>query len=294
MIGAATVGRPISAQTTRRVGPAYEDDVVGFYTSDAAAAERSAALTGGATAYTAGAWVELVASTGKDAHGFTAFPNVAININSTDTSCIVEYALGTAGAEVHFGYQDWGHNGLAGSSLSGQPVIGWLPKGSRISARIVSAAQTSETITIEADQLMLGLEDLVTPATKTDTIGLNLATAAGVSLSAPAASNTWSAWTEITASTARAYRALIVQSGQGASAAASVGQDVKFQVGFGASGAEQVLLSCPVVANSSSRHFRSTRNMVFGRTIPAGTRLVARMTQNSTAIPMAVWFVGVP
>jgi hypothetical protein len=294
VIGPQVLGRPIAARDTLRVGPTFEDDVTGFYTGDANAAERSAALTGGTASYTAGAWVELTPSTGKDAHGFTAFPNVAINTNATDTSCIVEYALGAAGNEVSFGFQDWGHNGLSGTFFSGHPVIGWLPKGSRISARIVSAAQASETITIEADQLILGLEDLVTPATKTDTIGLNLATAAGVSLTTPSAANTWSAWTEITAATARAYRALIVQSGQGASAAASAGQDTKFQVGFGASGAEQVLLSCPIVVNSSSRHFRTSRNMLFGRTIPAGTRLVARYTSNSTAVPFAVSFVGVP
>jgi hypothetical protein len=169
-----------------------------------------------------------------------------------------------------------------------------VPKGSRVSARIVSAAQTSETLAVEFDQLILGLEDLVTPATRTDTIGLNLSTAAGVSLSTPGASATWGAWTEVTAATARAYRALVVQSGQGASAGASAAADTKFQIGFGASGAERVLLSCSVNVSSSSRHNRVSRNMVLGQTIPAGTRLVARYTAASTAVPMAVWLVGVP
>lgn len=293
MIGAATLGRPIAATSTLRPGPTYEDDVTGFYVSDASAGEVGASLTGGATAYTAGAWVELTAATGKDAHGFTALATAPINIASTDTSCIVEFATGASGSEVSFGYLDIGHTGTSGSSGSGQPMIGWLPKGTRISARIVSAAQASETVTMIARQLVLGLGDLVRPATKTTTIGLNLATAAGVSLSTPGAINTWGAWTEVTASTAQAFAALVVQTGQGASAGASAAADVKAQLGIGASGAERVLLSVPITVSSSSRHYRVSTNIHFGN-VPRGSRLVARYTTASTAVPLAMWLTGVP
>lgn len=113
-------------------------------------------------------------------------------------------------------------------------------------------------------------------------IGADTAVSGGTELTNPVSTNTKSDWTQISASTAAAANALIVEV-IGFSAAG----DVLLDIGTGAGGAESVLVE--------NLHFRSDNGLTkafyfyLPVSIAAGTRVAARY--QATATTVDVWFI---
>lgn len=232
------------------------------------------AVVGAGTAHTKGSWTTIIASTASDV-SLVALRTLVTNTSATDSSALLDIAIGGSGSEVVIVENlAVGYNSNAARMVY-LPLN--IPAGTRIAAR-VQGAQTSKSISIGMQTF--GGETLIGGQSRPggiDTYGANTATSRGVTLTAGGA-NSMGSWFEITSSTPRAVRNLIVLL-QGAGVTAMNSRNHLVDIGIGGSGSETVIVpNVYVVTNSAEAIDVIAPIQVpnLNLDIPAGTRIAAR------------------
>jgi hypothetical protein len=231
----------------------------------------SATITASATPGTKGTATELIASTAHDANW------IAVGLTGAASSSVglLDILIGAATEQVivpDLFYVARGSTASAGSYLV--PIF--IPKGSRISARVQSATVSGSivvTIHLIGGSLIGGGQ----AAPAVSGYGAT-ASSLGTNIDPGGTANTWSAWTEITAATERDHRWLILSGRYGD--ANGLATSWRVQVGIGAA-TEQVLV--PDIAFSMDATSDLVYNAVhsFPIFIPKGSRLSARVRSSS-------------
>ena len=245
-----------------------------------------ATLTANATPNTKGSWTQLVASSSGNV-SLICFSLTTINLAATNTATLVDIGTGASGSETTIiADVAVGASGSAGqgvNNLFGVPFK--IPAGTRISARIQSVVGSK---TASASAFIMDLGNYDTAPTSVDVIGADTANSKGISFSGASGS-----WTEAIASTSRNYRAVCcVLSSHNSDIA---GITISWDVGIGASGSEVAFGSGRASTNTTETISNATPyNYLFGRKIPAGSRLAVR--HNIAANPDRYGFtlIGIP
>jgi hypothetical protein len=245
-----------------------------------------ATLTADTTAHTKGSWTEVIASTSADT-SLLVINLTAVAIGNTNTATILEIGTGAAGSETVLipdlaigGAHAAGNGGIAAAI----PIK--IPSGTRIAARIQSVVTGGKTAVISL--FLVGDADYATAPTSVDTIGIDTANSKGLSMSGSSGT-----WVEAIASTPQAYRAIALLP----SAHATGLQNLTFQfdVGVGSAGNEiafgsvRTLYGAVVTVNT-----RSPNNSLFGRNIPASSRLAVRHDIGTNPDRYGVTLIGIP
>ena len=247
----------------------------------------SITVTANLLANTKGSWAELVpSSSGNTSFIFIAANSVAIS--GTNTATLLDIGTGASGSETTIigdvAVGAAGSTGQGNSMAFGTPFK--IPSGTRISARIQSVVAGGKTASISAYLMDLGNYD--TAPTSVDVIGADTANSKGISFSGASGS-----WTEAVASTSRSYRAVCCVLSSHNSDIASI--TLNWDVGIGASGSEVAFGGGRASVSASEVISNATPyNYLFGRKIPAGSRLAVR--HNIAANPDRYGFtlIGIP
>jgi hypothetical protein len=243
-------------------------------------------VTANATPNTKGSWNQFVASSSSN----TSFIFISVaNVGSTatNTASLLDIGIGASGSEtVIIGDVAVGASssfGAGNSNIFGVPFK--IASGTRISARMQSVV-ASKTATVSVFLMDLGNYD--TAPTSVDVIVADTANSKGISFSGASGS-----WTEAIASTSRSYRAVCcILSSHNSDIA---GITINWDVGIGASGSEVAFGSGRAAVGSNELLSNATPyNYLFGRKIPAGSRLAVR--HNIAANPSYYGFtlIGIP
>jgi hypothetical protein len=245
----------------------------------------SASPTGSATINTKGSWSQIISSSS----GNTSFIFISLNNvgnAATNTATLLDIGTGASGSETAIiGDVAIGASGSSGGITNTFGVPFKIPSGTRVSARIQSVV-ASKTSTISAFVMDLGGYD--TAPTSVDVIGADTANSKGISFSGASGS-----WTEAIASTSRNYRAVCCVLSSHNSDIATL--TISWDVGIGASGSEVVFGNGRTSTSSAELLSNATPyNYLFGRKIPAGSRLAVR--HNIAANPDRYGFtlIGIP
>jgi hypothetical protein len=256
------------------------------YTLVNASAEVS--ITANSSAHTKGSYAELIASTSANA-GLLVLMAQDISTAATNTATLIDIATGASGSETVI-ISDIAIGGAlttAGPTGIAVAVPFKIPSGTRLAARIQSVVTGGKTATAQAFLLTAG-NDYDTAPTSVDVIGGNTANSEGISFSG--ASGTW---VQAIASTSRAYRAVAFVPSTHNNSIASI--NPQFDIGVGASGSEQTFGVS--IANYNSNEFvQSTPPFLslFGRNIPAGSRLAVRHNIASNPDRYGFTLIGIP
>jgi hypothetical protein len=246
----------------------------------------SVIVTANATPNTKGNWTQLVASSSSNT-SFICFSVASVAQSPVNTATLLDIGTGASGSEtVIIGDVAVGAAGSAGQGVNNVCGVPFkIASGTRISARIQSVV-VSKTASISAFLMDLGNYD--TAPTSVDVIGADTANSKGISFSGASGS-----WNEAIASTSRAYRAVsCILSAHNSDLA---GITITWDVGIGASGSEIAFGNGRASTNTSEVLSAATPyNYLFGRKIPAGSRLAVR--HNIAANPDRYGFtlIGIP
>jgi hypothetical protein len=246
-------------------------------------------VTADTAAHTKGAWAQLIASTSANA-SFIFVQVSGIGISNTDTASLIDLATGASGSEtaiasnIAVGSASTGMGVGVGGSLVAFPYK--IPSGTRIAARLQSVVTGSKTATVNAYAINFG--DYATAPTSVDVIGGDTATSKGIEFSG--ASGTW---VQAVASTSRAYRGVCLVTSAHNS---SLGNTRPlYEIGVGSAGNEVVFGTLNNFTDTSERlGVAAPYSILFGRNIPAGSRLAVR--HNLAANPDRYGFnlIGIP
>ena len=256
------------------------------YASPTIVSHASGTITANSSAHTKGNWTQLISSSASNSSFIFIVPN-AIATATTNTATLLDIGTGASGSEtaiisnIAVG---------AASNITGSipPAFGiplQIASGTRISARIQSVVIGGKTANIAVSLMDLG--NYNTAPTSVDVIGADTATSKGISFSGASGS-----WNEAIASTARDYRAVCCVLSSHDSDILAFGSN--WDVGIGASGSETAFGGGRSATGSNESIATATPYNLFGRVIPAGSRLAVR--HNIAANPGKFGFVliGVP
>ena len=239
-------------------------------------------LTANSSAHTKGSWVQLIASTSADA-SLLYFSISGVAASGVNTATLLDIAVGASGSETIIA------GDIAIGSAGGVTVAFpyQLPSGTRLAARIQSVVTGGKTATIRS--VVIDAGDYATAPTGVDVIGGNTANSQGISFSG--ASGTW---VEGVASTSRAYRAVcMVISGHDAVLGGVTNQP--FALGVGAASSEISFGDLRFnFANNESGSLVAPYNTLFGRNIPAGSRLAVNHPIPSDPSFYGFTLIGIP
>jgi hypothetical protein len=254
-----------------------------YETPNSIVSSASATVTANTSAHTKGAWQEIIASTAAD----TSLIHVhvtGINQNGTNTATLLDIATGASGSETAIT-----SNIAVGAADSRGIAFAFpykLPSGTRLSARIQSVVTGGKTATVEIFAIDQG--DYATSPTSVDVIGGNTANSEGISFSG--ASGTW---VEGISSTSRAYRAVVVVASSHSAAILNTNQS--FEIGIGAASSE---VSFGTVrynfTNAEQAFIAPPQVLLFGRNIPAGSRLAVKHNFASGPSNYGFNLIGIP
>lgn len=250
-------------------------------------------VTASATPHTKGAWTQLVASTSAET-AIIALTVTDIQAGATETSVLIDVATGAAGSEVAIAE----NIAVGGAAIPSTAVARVLPgvvlplpirvsSGTRLSVRIQGAVASQACRVVHA---LLTLPGRQTLPTSVDVIGTSTANSRGTALSGASGS-----WTEVTASTARRYRALYA-------VPSVIGTDIltitaALETGVGAAGSEVVLgrqLVQFLNAEACSTFANIGMNLPFACDVAAGSRLAVRHDIAANPGRYGVCLIGVP
>jgi len=244
-------------------------------------------VTANTSAHTKGSWSELIASTSANA-SLLVLHVQDVSAASTNTATLLDLATGASGSESAIASDI----AIGGAQTTTGPVgvAVSIPlkisSGTRLSARIQSVVTGGKTASVQA--FLFDVGDFVTAPTSVDVIGGNTANSQGISFSG--ASGTW---VQATASTSQAYRAVALMPSAHSATVSTIGPQL--DLGVGASGSE-VVFGITVAAYNNSEAVQSSPPYLslFGRNIPAGSRLAVR--HNIATGPSNYGFVliGIP
>jgi len=259
----------------------FEDDAFNIVN-----ASSQVTVTANASAHTKGAWSQLISSTSADS-SFLLVLARGVAITTTNTAMLLDIGTGASGSETAI-VQNIGIGGAWSAAGVQGIVFGFpfkIPSGTRISAR-TQAVIGGDTASISVCAVDAG--DYTTAPTSVDVIGGDTTTSQGISFSGSSGT-----WVEATSSTSRAYRAVasvFSMHFDNISSFISV-----FDVGVGASGSELAFGSNRIgYVNNEQAYIAEPYSYLFGRSIPAGSRLAVK--HNISANPDRYGFnlIGIP
>jgi hypothetical protein len=246
-------------------------------------------VTANSSAHTKGAWTELIAST--TSNSACLFLRVrSVGVPSTNTATLLDIGTGDSGSETEI-ISNIAIGGAAGSAADPfgiyLQVPIQIPAGTRISARIQSIVTLGKTATIDA--AVGGSGDYAATPTSVDSIGGNTATSEGIGMSGSSGT-----WVEAIASTSRAYRGIVLIPSV-ASAARGGNANSIFTIGVGASASEVEFGNLQFRNNTSEQCFNLWPcNSVFGKSIPAGSRIAIQHDIGSAPSEIQATLIGIP
>lgn len=237
--------------------------------------------------------MEVTAATTAPAQALVVTLSAINYVNGTDTSTLLDIGTGAGGSEVVV-VPNLGVGAQYGGSVG--PSFQWvcpvsIPKGTRLAVRAQST-RTSQNIGVWITPLTTSVTRLPSPTALVD-VCANTATSYGVALTAPGATNTKSAWTELTASCPQALQAILLCPQVAADLATPGGQSL-VDIAVGAAGAEvTVVANWPLVVSSSELLFTNAPTL-WPVNIPKGARIAARYQTTNTGNGMDMQLIGVP
>jgi hypothetical protein len=239
-------------------------------------------LTANSSAHTKGSWVQLIASTSADA-SLLYFSIFGVAASGVNTATLLDIATGASGSETIIA----GDIAIGSASTVSVVFPYRLPSGTRLAARIQSVVTGGKTATIRS--VVIDAGDYATAPTSVDVIGGNTANSQGISFSG--ASGTW---VEGVASTSRAYRAVsMVISGHDAVLGGVT--NAPFALGVGAASSEISFGDLRFTfSNSEAGVLIPPYNTLFGRNIPAGSRLAVNHPISSDPSFYGFTLIGIP
>jgi hypothetical protein len=243
-------------------------------------AGASVTVTANSSAHTKGAYAELIASTSGDAT--LLILRLSAATNATDTATLIDIATGASGSETIVAAN------IAVGANSGN-VIGIplkIPSGTRLSARIQSVVTGGKTAVVLP--VLYNVGDYALAPTSVDAIGTDTATSKGVSYSGAAGT-----WVEAIASTTQAYRAVsFVPSSHDSNILSFIDT---YEIGVGSAGNEVTFGSTRVrYVNNETADLESPIVYLFGRSIPAGSRLAVKHPIAANPGRYGFTLIGIP
>lgn len=228
-----------------------------------------AAVTASATANALGSWVELTAGLSYP----TDCLDVSIFSGTFNCDILVDIGIGASGSEVVLVNSLYAVAGSAAARCSQYRLPITLPKGTRVAARsranvgsaavgVVVQATSKETFGVPGSSVV-------------DTYGATTGSSRGTAIDPGATANTYGAWTQIVAATARESRWMSIGLGSGNNYVLTVA-DHLVDIGIGASGSEVVLLPGLYFRANATSDFIYPGTFNFDVLVPAGARLAAR------------------
>jgi hypothetical protein len=245
-------------------------------------------LTANTSAHTKGSYSELIASTSANA-GLLVLMVQDVSAVSTNTATLIDVATGASGSETVII-----SNLAVGGALTTTSPVGvavsipfQIPSGTRLSARIQSVVTGGKTATAQVFLFDVG-GDYATAPTSVDVITGDTATSQGISFSGSSGT-----WVQAVASTSRAYRAVAIVPSAHNSSIITIGPQL--ELGVGAAGSEQVFgLTVASYSNSENLQPAPPYLSLFGRNIPAGSRLAVKHNIAATPDRYGFCLIGIP
>lgn len=239
---------------------------------------RGTLVASSATPDTKGAWVELESSLPEDVNSITvSIPSLVTATSGNDI--IIDVGIGGIGSEEVIAENINVTYGVS-SSYRGTFLclpIG-IPKGVRVSVRSQSsAASQSCTVAING---AVGSFTSPTQFSYSESLGVDLANTQAHEYDPGAVANTKGAWSEVVSSLTDTYAgfAILISGNQNSSA---TDQTALIDIGIGAVGNEEVLLSNLPVKVSSSE-LLGVAPCFYNITLNKGQRLVVRAQSTNT------------
>jgi hypothetical protein len=239
-------------------------------------ASSGTVITASATANAKGSWTQLVASTPFAASGI--FVRVGDEANAS-TRYLIDIGIGSTGNEIVL-IPDL-HNSVQSSfgfNIYFFPLE--IPAGVRLSARVASS-RASDTVSIV---IYLVDRAFTTQASYqiVTAYGVNAASTTGTTVDAGATLNTKGAWTQIASSTSRNIRSLSVAIGDRGDTVRAY-KSYLLDIGIGPALSEQVVIADLYFnAHGGNNCIMPGFFSALPVSIPAGTRLAARMQASTT------------
>jgi hypothetical protein len=267
----------------------FEDDA--RRTVSPAAGASAVNVTANTAAHTKGAWAQLIGSTASNASLLVcSVANIATS--NTDTATLIDIGTGSAGSEtvvagdIAVGGASTATGGYRAGCFFLIPLK--IPSGTRIAARIQSVVTGGKVGQVFAFAVNAG--DYDTAPTSVDVIGTNTATSKGTEFSGASGS-----WNEAVASTSQAYRAVgVVVSIHDANMSVTGGTR-DFSIGVGASGSEVEFGNLRYENNTAeTSSLMPPYSQLFGRAIPAGSRLAVKHNFASDPNKFGFCLIGIP
>lgn len=230
-------------------------------------------VTAAGSANTKGSYAQLIAATASTASALI----VSVRTVATTDSGLLDIAVGGAGSE-----QIIIPNILLASELHMMSAVTWpisIPAGSRIAARLQNTT-ASATYRV-AVYLLSGAFGMSAPGHTVSTYGAATADSGGTQVDPGISAHTKGAWAQITASTDRDHRGLILGVGNQENTAATAGTWL-VDVGVGGSGSEQVIIPNWRIHASVDENLAPPQSPCLPVSIPAGSRLAVRAQSSIT------------
>jgi len=242
-------------------------------------------VSNGATPNVKGAYTTLVASTAYDVDG------LLINIAnpSAQVGGSVDLAVGAAASEQII-FPDLNARGHAEESDWNYIPIN-IPAGTRIAARSQSN-NANQNFRVQVHAVRGGMWG-VPPGGAIETWGWVSGSSVFTAVNAGAAANTFGAWTQLVASTARdvcAVRVAIDSGGNTVPTLVNTGA-WQIQLAVGAAASETLILG-PLVFGSSTLNYGKMPQLWLPTSIPAGSRVSARVRSSTTDATDRIVYVG--
>lgn len=249
------------------------------------------AVSSGATPNTKTSWVEAISSTAYD----TSWLLVTLGAGNIGLRFLLDVGVGAAGSETLL-VPDLFYSLVTSAS----PPNAWyllplaIPRGTRIALR--GQSSTASGAVVAMVHAIAG--PIIGPSglRRVEACGIAAGASALTAIDPGAAANTDSAWVELVAATAFAYRWLMVGFGHSAGVVAASTRWL-VDIGVGAAGSETELVPDLFVHGHTGTDTPAPISLCFPASVAAGTRISARARSQSASdvtrdIDVAVWGVG--
>jgi len=261
----------------------FEDGSPQIITSSA-----TTTVTADNTAHVKGPWAQLIASTGANT-SFVVVRAIAVATTGANTATLLDIATGASGSETAI-VSNIAIGGAAAAASVAGIVFGFpfkIASGTRISARIQSVVTGGKTASIAVTVIDAG--DYATAPTSVDVIGGDTATSQAISFSGSSGT-----WVQAAASTSRAYRAVATVLSLHNSDSANINAGL-YEIGVGASGSEVAFGGTRFYFDTSERSaLIEPYTYLFGRNIPAGSRLAVKHPISANPDRYGFNLIGIP
>lgn len=246
------------------------------------ASTTATTLTAAGTTNVKGSYVELIASTARDANWII----VKCGNVSASANFLVDIAIGSATEQIIIPDLYIQARG-AGCSYAPYLFPIFIPRGSRLSARC-QCSSASQTLNIEIILLSgMQLSGGSPPSLVSAYGGVSLSI--GTTIDPGGTAHTDSAWTQLTAATDRQHHWLVVGARWGD---ASIGATTSWMLDIGVGSAtEQEIISDLWVSADTTADVSYSQVVCLPYFLPASTRIVARARSSSVSAGDRVVFV---